>query len=551
MNRNVGPAPQRTTRTKQTTPYNQSITVGEHVRFLLAVTTKTFPDCPKWPADVFAIAASLLARGGAYASILKTWPPSGAAGLWTAKVKKIAKQWRRAWQKTPTEVVMGWALLKKYAYLPIHQICQDKRLLENLMLLSSVADETCVHAGIPIRWTSSGAQESEFYLKAQRLIRPKARGSTLCERISPTRVRVLPKMHTPQSGMTIRSISLNLALVLNDEIVPKWHFLPQPLEDDTFNVLVLPWPFDIPNGAVHECVSNPHELRNMPPHFGFFTYDPAGGDGPASQLEKLFGTAALRSKRIHAVVLPELAVTPAQFESLSKLTRSRDMHLIAGVCVEGKPGEYSGNEVRFASPSYVTFAQQKHHRWKLSESQIRTYKLLDELSPKREWWEHIDISSREFNFFALGDGLVISALICEDLARPDPVGDLLRAVGPNVVFALLMDGPQINDRWPGRYAASLADDPGSSVLSVTSLGMSLRSKRPKKDRSRVVALWHSPSGESDEIELPKPYSALLLSFEKRKKQEWAADGRDDSEQAAYLHLKSKRRLRLGHQTAGN
>ena len=46
------------------------------------------------------------------------------------------------------------------------------------------------------------------------------------------------------------------------------------------------------------------------------------------------------------------------------------MHLIAGVCVEGKPGEYSGNEVRFASPSYVTFAQQKHHRWNLSESQI-------------------------------------------------------------------------------------------------------------------------------------------------------------------------------------
>jgi hypothetical protein len=222
------------------------------------------------------------------------------------------------------------------------------------------------------------------------------------------------------------------------------------------------------------------------------------------------------------------------------------MHLIAGVCVEGKPGGYPKNEVRFASPDYVTFAQQKHHRWKLDEKQIKTYKLGHYLDKTKEWWEHIDVSSREFNFFALGDGLVISALICEDLARPDPVGDLLRAVGPNMVFALLMDGPQIDLRWPGRYAASLADDPGSSVLSVTSLGMSLRSKRSKDDRSRVVALWRSPSGNWKEIEVVEPYNAVLLSFDRRKKQEWAVDGRDDGGQGAYLELISERSFRLVH-----
>jgi hypothetical protein len=172
------------------------------------------------------------------------------------------------------------------------------------------------------------------------------------------------------------------------------------------------------------------------------------------------------------------------------------------------------------------------------------------LDKTREWWEHIDVSSREFNFFALGDGLVISALICEDLARPDPVGDLLRAVGPNMVFALLMDGPQVDWRWPGRYAASLADDPGSSVLSVTSLGMSLRSRRPKGDRSRVLAFWRSPSGQWKEIEVVEPYNAVLLSFDRRKKQEWAVDGRDDTGQGAYLELQSKRSIRLGHLKQG-
>ena len=538
--------PLRTMGSKRTTPYNQAISVGEHVRFLLAERGPSFPSCPKWPADVFAVAASLLARAGAYASILTAWPPAGEKKTWAGKARRIARQWRRDWQKTPPEIVAGWKVLENQDSLAAHDICHNKPLLEQLILLSAVADETCVHVGIPIQWKSLGVTESEFYLKAQQLIRPKARGSTLCDRISPTRVRVLPKMHTPPSGLTIRSLSLNLALVLSDEIVPKWHLLPRALKGEQFNVLVLPWPFEIPNGSIHECPPNPKEMDNMPPHFGFFTFDPADGDGPMPLVKKLLDSKAVKGQRIHALVLPELALTPDQFESLSELTKSRDMHLIAGVCVEGKPGEYPKNEVRFASPDYVTFAQQKHHRWKLDEKQIKTYKLGHCLDKRREWWEHIDVSSREFNFFALGDGLVISALICEDLARPDPVGDLVRAVGPNMVFALLMDGPQVDWRWPGRYAASLADDPGSSVLSVTSLGMSLRSKRPKDDRSRVVALWRSPSGNWKEIEVVDPYNAVLLSFDRRTKQEWAVDGRDDAGQGAYLELKSKRSIRLGH-----
>jgi hypothetical protein len=51
----------------------------------------------------------------------------------------------------------------------------------------------------------------------------------------------------------------------------------------------------------------------------------------------------------------------------------------------------------------------------------------------------------------------------------------MNAIGPNLVIALLMDGPQLENRWPARYATVLAEDPGSAVLTVTSLGMVRRS----------------------------------------------------------------------------
>jgi hypothetical protein len=360
-------------------------------------------------------------------------------------------------------------------------------------------------------------------------------------------VRVLPKMQTPQSGTTIRSLSLNLGLILGDEIIPKWHFLPE-VGGKEFNILFVPWPLKVADGEIQPCKPNEHELENMPSDFGFFTYKPTGLGDPSALLKELLAAPSLKGHKIHAVVFPELAVTSDEFLALSQITQKKNMILISGVRVDQGSGSYSRNEVRFSAPDVETIVQQKHHRWKLDESQIETYKLQRHLDPNRQWWEHIDIASREFMFYALGDGLVFSTLICEDLARPDPVGDLLRAVGPNLVIALLLDGPQIKERWPGRYAASLANDPGSTVLSVTSFGMSAKShvSDPKKDRKRIVALWQSPSkNESKEIELPDGASALFLSFERMTRKEWVADGRDDAGQSAYLHLKTDTPVRLG------
>jgi hypothetical protein len=150
------------------------------------------------------------------------------------------------------------------------------------------------------------------------------------------------------------------------------------------------------------------------------------------------------------------------------------------------------------------------------------------------WWEHIKVAHRSLAFASLRPFLTITALICEDLARQDPVAEILRAVGPNLVVALLMDGPQLASRWPARYATVLADDPGSSVLTLTSIGMALTCVPKGCSASRAIALWKDASSGPREITLPPDAEAVVLSLKVEFKEEWAADGRSDSGSSAYL-----------------
>ena len=110
----------------------------------------------------------------------------------------------------------------------------------------------------------------------------------------------------------------------------------------------------------------------------------------------------------------------------------------------------------------------------------------------------------------------------------------VRTVGPNLVVALLMDGPQTKERWAARYATVLADDPGCSVLSLTSLGMAQLS-RPQvgPDRSRLVALWKDRFNGATEIELPPGNDAIAVSLSIRYREEFTADGRGDGGSAAF------------------
>jgi hypothetical protein len=101
-----------------------------------------------------------------------------------------------------------------------------------------------------------------------------------------------------------------------------------------------------------------------------------------------------------------------------------------------------------------------------------------------------------------------------------------------------MDGPQLRNRWPSRYASVLAEDPGCSVLSLTSLGMSLRS-RPMRDgdalvdKSRTIALWRDAVYGEREIALGDPHDACVLSLVCCAQPEYTIDGRPDSKPSYY------------------
>src|SRR5215471_11675502 len=124
--------------------------------------------------------------------------------------------------------------------------------------------------------------------------------------------------------------------------------------------------------------------------------------------------------------------------------------------------------------SWFHIRQNKHHRWSLDEAQITQYHLGGVLHPHARWWEAMEVPRRTMQFVELAE-LTQASLVCEDLAQNDDIAQLIRSVGPTVVICGLLDGPQLTSRWAARYASVLADDPGSAVLTLASLGMVQRS----------------------------------------------------------------------------
>ena len=193
------------------------------------------------------------------------------------------------------------------------------------------------------------------------------------------------------------------------------------------------------------------------------------------------------------------------------------------------------------APSRVglTSTREKHHRWRLDRDQIVAYGLQGTLSPSLYWWEDIDLLSRRVDFAVIRAGSVVSALICEDLARVDPCQDLIRSVGPSIIFALLMDAPQIRQRWPARHATILAEAPGSAVLTMTSKAMMNRQDRlgifpSHGDADRVIALWRDDSKATPEESVcGKDHDAVLLTLSASHVVDESLDGRQDPDVVAW------------------
>jgi len=508
-------------------------TVGE---FLIGILPRFRRDksLPSWPPDCFGLCLALLKRTGAYAQLLQHWPPgpanSRALKRWTTWASKLGGEWRKSWQSTESfdGVDQEWQVVRESFEVPLREAQDRHALCEALMKLVVLADEACEGVGAPQKQT---VHEYDRLLDTASAFL--TTWGTLCYRVSRSRLRVFPKMHTPQTGLTDRSLSHYLCLCDSSEVTPHWltnSFLPS----DSMNLLLIPWPFEV---LANEFQAATDASATLPENFGFFafTHDPENRPGDVTKcVEALYAEAKRKLGRIDGVVLPELSITDGQFAAIRKMLPP-ECFIVAGVGRSNSNGQRATNEVKLSFPTLEDVVQKKHHPWKLDESQVIQYGLGGGLSPYREWWEYIDCTDRHLNFISISEDLVLCALICEDLARPDPVANIVRAVGPNLVVALLMDGPQTKERWAARYATVLADDPGCSVLSLTSLGMSQLSspEMGKPSRSRVVALWKDRFKVALEIELPLGKQAVAISLSTRYHQEFTADGRGDGGNAAF------------------
>lgn len=487
------------------------VTVGSLAA--LALGRRTLGACPRWPADVFAVASLLLGRTGAYVDVVERWKPPEK---WAERCASIAGAWRDAWacsEAPPREVTAAWKELAEHRHLEVDPGARLRTptLVDVLLRLSSYADETA--HGAPLG--------HPFVLESEVVL---ALGGSLGREVHRRHVTVLPKTHTARVGLTPRALSHHLAALDGLDVSARWFSRPWRRRVERTSLLLLPWPLTVTPRAF-SAVELPKRAPFVEGHASF-RYRPGPFD------HALAGRAFVEATRLggsppDVVVLPEQAVTRPDAERLALKTGAI---VVAGI--------HGGAEVRKnaslvcdpygstqqGGAGLTCFEQAKHHRWCLDEGQVRRYGLSAQLDPRRarHHWEDIELGPRELRVHALDDDLTYSVLVCEDLARQDAVASLLRAVAPSLVLALLLDGPQLRSRWPARYAGSLAEDPGSSVLTLTSYGMAQLSRPP----SPVIALFgDGATSEIVELSLAPGAIGLLVTLGRYPQREHTVDGR--------------------------
>lgn len=506
-------------------------TVGEVIQDV-AGRVPTADELAAWPPDLFAITSAILAESGAYRAVVSppgecVWPVADP-DAWAIAIETFRDEWIEWCEDSlsgntipgVSPILAAVQALFLLRTLDLSLLAEEAHWGQLCLILDlhALADEACVNIGLGERPAESDAL---YLFRANDLL--STRGSL--SNFDPERLRVLPKMRTPQAGISIRSISHHAAFV-RCEVGVRWVRRDYPRDElrrDRLRLLIFPWPFSV---APRDFVPVPGPLRNLDPSkFGFFEFCP---EYRTVDLQRMFSEVLRRASDsvgpLDGVVLPECAVTDEEFELLWWECNARGINLLLGG-VRGHGTNEARLKLGLGNPP--PFVQHKHHRWCLDESQIRNYGIGAALNPALRWWEAMTLQRRDLTFVALNDWLTISHLICEDLARLDPVAQVVRAVGPTLLIALLLDGPQLSDRWSARYASVLADDPGTSVLTVTALGMALRSCPPGRDPNPTIAFWRDAKFGNQPIRLEPGSAGVVLTLWPERVEEFSADGRSD------------------------
>jgi hypothetical protein len=495
-----------------------------------------------WPPDAFAFANVILGQSEAFRFVLspiEEWPPRRYPG-WVGLVEEAALAWS-AWVEggrgtLPELVLEVWGVVRERADTPLEDLAEgrDQLLCESLLTLHAVADEAC--AGLGVALDTSDAQACLYRARGRELL---VRTGSMA-RVDPRLLRVLPKVRTPPTGHPAFS---RYACTQGPGIAARWHKMPSrhrgtDLQSEYATLLLLPWPLRVRASDFRPIAEPVHRADKEP--FGFFEFTPDDGLD-FELLDGVLHAARQEAGSVDVVCLPESAVDERELDDLESLLHEHGVaNLQTGVRQHSRqPGRFPGNWIHIGfnpafekgttpgdgeRPEWFHIRQDKHHRWSLDDSQIYQYHLGGSLHPGIHWWEAMDVPRRSMQFLQVAE-LTLVAIVCEDLSQNGHVAELIRSVGPTLVLAGLLDGPQLTSRWAARYASVLADDPGSAVLTLTSYGMVQRSRPHPRDASPVVALWKDPSRGVREIPLDAGAHAVLLTVCMDRASRRSADGR--------------------------
>ena len=421
--------------------------------------------------------------------------------------------------------------------------------------------------------------------------------TSLCSLIMHDLAVVLPKSMISNVGCTIRSMSHHLALLPSSlQILPSWKLVDQyfgkyrdPYVDQRANsrrnasndlkvrLLIVPFLFHIPETSFDLSVERQRLNRHastgaffqLHQHWLYQHTPRLSGERMVHELlHPLLAQARIEcdSEEIHGIVMPECSLSHELANEVAECLRKEGIDFFItgalgsnsqGALPQNRASTYLFPKVDPDAPaqtgSMVMSSQSKHHRWSLDPMQVQRYALnFPERSkasvPLRadQWWEGIDISDRDLPFYAIRQGVSMAVLICEDLARTDPAMTAIRAVGPNLVVALLMDGPQLATRWPARYATVLADDPGSSVLTLTCAALVDRANWHESRPVRSIALWRDSGGNMKELNLPAGHHGMCLTLTANSITQHTIDSRSDRTSTRKLLLSSAVPLAIDH-----
>jgi hypothetical protein len=426
----------------------------------------------EWPPDVFALTNVVLGRAEAfrYALSEQDWPP-GRLGDWAQAVEEAGRGWS-AWAEDrtgamPDLVAAEWSVFRERADVALEQLAigGDRRVCEALLTLHAIADEAC--AGLGVALDSSHGGGCVYRGRGRELL---ARTGSVA-RIDPRFLRVLPKVRTPPTG---RPAFSRYACVQGPGIDARWHKMPArhrgtDIRSEYATLLLLPWPLRVSASDFRPVDGSVRRLTKDP--YGFFEFAPAEVLD-LDLLDRVLLAARQEAGSVDVVVLPESAVEERELDDLEMVLDAHGViTLMAGVRqTVRQPDEFPGNWLHIGFnpglekggqlPSerrepWFHLRQNKHHRWSLDEGQVGQYHLGGVLHPHIRWWEAMHVPRKAIEFIEVAE-LVQVLLVCEDLAQNDDIAELIRSVGPTVVVAVLLDGPQLTSAGrPGTRASWL------------------------------------------------------------------------------------------------